>query len=63
MLVGRTKLTRFDVPALAQLIWQKGVDNAGILCEDVQVTAGCVLGGGTMVNAGQFFLVRMRRLS
>ncbi|KAF1845180.1 GMC oxidoreductase, partial [Cucurbitaria berberidis CBS 394.84] len=51
-----TNLTRFDVPALAQLIWTTVVDNKGILCDDVQMTASCVLGGGTAINAGQFYL-------
>ena len=47
-LVG-TNLTRFDVPGLDNEIW---VDSAGIACPDVGVMAGCVLGGGTAVNAG-----------
>jgi cellobiose dehydrogenase (acceptor) len=47
-LVG-TNLTRFDVPGLDNEIW---VDSAGIACDDVGVMSGCVLGGGTAVNAG-----------
>ncbi|CAK1366329.1 unnamed protein product [Cercospora beticola] len=43
------ELTRFDVPGLDNQIW---VDSAGIACTDVSVMAGCVLGGGTAVNAG-----------
>ncbi|KAJ9629376.1 hypothetical protein H2203_001749 [Taxawa tesnikishii (nom. ined.)] len=43
-----TNLTRFDVPGLCNEIW---VDSAGIACSDVGVMAGCVLGGGTAVNA------------
>ncbi|KAM3417617.1 Cellobiose dehydrogenase [Cercospora zeina] len=43
------ELTRFDVPGLDNQIW---VDSAGIACADVSVMAGCVLGGGTAVNAG-----------
>ncbi|KAH8155796.1 uncharacterized protein LAJ45_00808 [Morchella importuna] len=45
-------LTRFDVPGLCNQIW---VDSAGIACNDIDQMAGCVLGGGTAVNAGLFF--------
>ncbi|KAI5801165.1 cellobiose dehydrogenase-like protein [Geopyxis carbonaria] len=45
-------LTRFDVPGLCNEIW---VDSTGIACPDVDHMAGCVLGGGTAVNAGMFF--------
>jgi cellobiose dehydrogenase (acceptor) len=41
-------LTRFDVPGLCNQIW---VDSAGIACTDVDQMAGCVLGGGTAINA------------
>lgn len=44
-----TNLTRFDVPGLDNQIW---VDSDGIACTDVGTMAGCVLGGGTAVNAG-----------
>ncbi|TKA81238.1 hypothetical protein B0A55_02376, partial [Friedmanniomyces simplex] len=47
-LVG-TNLTRFDVPGLDNEIW---ANSTGIACEDYSVMAGCVLGGGTAVNAG-----------
>ncbi|RMX83900.1 hypothetical protein D0869_04962 [Hortaea werneckii] len=47
-LVG-SNLTRFDVPGLDNEIWK---DSEGIACEDYSVMAGCVLGGGTAVNAG-----------
>lgn len=43
-----TDLTRFDVPGLCNQIW---VDSAGIACTDIDQMAGCVLGGGTAVNA------------
>ncbi|KFY32079.1 hypothetical protein V493_00537 [Pseudogymnoascus sp. VKM F-4281 (FW-2241)] len=43
-----TSLTRFDVPGLCNQIW---VDSAGIACNDIDQMAGCVLGGGTAVNA------------
>ncbi|KFZ10486.1 hypothetical protein V502_08083 [Pseudogymnoascus sp. VKM F-4520 (FW-2644)] len=43
-----TNLTRFDVPGLCNEIW---VDSAGIACNDIDQMAGCVLGGGTAVNA------------
>ncbi|KAK1750876.1 cellobiose dehydrogenase [Echria macrotheca] len=44
-----TNLTRFDVPGLCNQIW---VDSSGIACTDTDQMAGCVLGGGTAVNAG-----------
>ncbi|KAJ0120126.1 cellobiose dehydrogenase [Diaporthe amygdali] len=44
-----TGLTRFDVPGLCNQIW---VDSTGIACSDTDQMAGCVLGGGTAVNAG-----------
>ncbi|KAI1197995.1 fungal cellulose binding domain-containing protein [Nemania serpens] len=44
-----TNLTRFDVPGLCNEIW---VDSAGISCTDTDQMAGCVLGGGTAINAG-----------
>ncbi|KAI9659541.1 MAG: hypothetical protein M1821_001800 [Bathelium mastoideum] len=44
-----TNLTRFDVPGLDNEIWK---DSAGIACPDVGEMAGCVLGGGTAINAG-----------
>jgi cellobiose dehydrogenase (acceptor) len=43
-----TNLTRFDVPGLCNEIW---VDSAGIACTGIDQMAGCVLGGGTAVNA------------
>jgi len=43
-----TNLTRFDVPGLCNQIW---VDSAGVACTDIDQMAGCVLGGGTAVNA------------
>ncbi|KAF4549314.1 Dehydrogenase-like protein [Elsinoe fawcettii] len=44
-----TGLTRFDVPGLCNQIWH---DSAGIACSDAPTMAGCVLGGGTAINAG-----------
>lgn len=49
-----TNLTRFDVPGLCNQIW---VDSDGIACEDTDQMAGCVLGGGTAVNAGLWWKV------
>ena len=46
-------LTRFDVPGLCNEIWR---NSTGIRCEDVEPMAGCVLGGGTAVNSGMFFV-------
>ncbi len=56
-LVG-TNLTRFDVPGLCNQIW---VDSNGIACTDTDQMAGCVLGGGTAVNAGLWWKVCTRR--
>ncbi|KAI1369675.1 fungal cellulose binding domain-containing protein [Xylaria arbuscula] len=47
--VEGTNLTRFDVPGLCNEIWE---DSAGISCTDTDQMAGCVLGGGTAINAG-----------
>lgn len=44
-----TSLTRFDVPGLCNQIW---ADPVGVICTDVDQMAGCMLGGGTAVNAG-----------
>ncbi len=44
-----TNLTRFDVPGLCNQIWH---DSIGVACTDLDQMAGCVLGGGTAVNAG-----------
>lgn len=49
-----TNLTRFDVPGLCNQIW---VDSAGIACTDTDQMAGCVLGGGTAVNAALWWKV------
>ncbi|KAF2745352.1 GMC oxidoreductase [Sporormia fimetaria CBS 119925] len=43
-----TNLTRFDVPGLFNQIW---ADPVGVSCEDLDVMAGCVLGGGIAVNS------------
>ncbi|KAF8423424.1 cellobiose dehydrogenase, partial [Tirmania nivea] len=45
-------LTRYDIPGLCNQIW---IDSVGIACRDVGTMAGCVLGGGTAINAGLFF--------
>lgn len=47
-------LTRFDVPGLCNEIW---VNSAGIACGDTDQMEGCVLGGGTAVNAGLWWKV------
>ncbi|KAK0612791.1 cellobiose dehydrogenase [Bombardia bombarda] len=47
--LDNTNLTRFDVPGLCNQIW---ADPVGVSCTDVDQMAGCVLGGGTAVNAG-----------
>lgn len=52
--LDKTDLTRFDVPGLCNQIW---VDSAGVACKDTDQMAGCVLGGGTAVNAGLWWKV------
>ncbi|KAL1907886.1 hypothetical protein Sste5344_006309 [Sporothrix stenoceras] len=47
--LNNTNLTRFDVPGLCNQIW---VDSVGVACTDTEQMEGCVLGGGTAVNAG-----------
>lgn len=49
-----TNLTRFDVPGLCNQIWH---DSTGIACTDTDQMAGCMLGGGTAVNAGLWWKV------
>lgn len=44
------------MPAVAQLVWQPDFDNKGVFCDDAPSPAGCLLGGGPAVNAGQFYL-------
>lgn len=44
-----TNLTRFDVPGLCNQIW---ADSSGIDCPDTDQMDGCILGGGTAINAG-----------
>lgn len=46
--VTSNNLTRFDVPGLCNEIW---VNSAGVACTDIDQMAGCVLGGGSAVNA------------
>ena len=53
-------LTRFDVPGLDNQIW---VDANGVACTDIDQMAGCVLGGGTAVNAGLWWNVCVSVLS
>ena len=52
--LDNTNLTRFDVPGLCNQIWH---DSTGIACTDTDQMAGCVLGGGTAVNAGLWWKV------
>ncbi|KAF2017931.1 GMC oxidoreductase [Aaosphaeria arxii CBS 175.79] len=47
-----TNLTRFDVPGLFNQIW---ADPTGVNCPDLDVMAGCVLGGGTAVNSALYW--------
>ncbi|KUJ20172.1 putative cellobiose dehydrogenase [Mollisia scopiformis] len=43
-------LTWFDIPGECNRIWNGGT--AGVACTDIDQMAGCILGGGTAVNAG-----------
>jgi len=43
-------LTWFDIPGECNRIWNGG--SVGVACTDTDQMAGCVLGGGTAVNAG-----------
>ncbi|CZT45758.1 probable cellobiose dehydrogenase [Rhynchosporium secalis] len=45
-----TNLTWFDVPGQCNRIWNGG--SPGVACTDIDQMAGCILGGGTAVNAG-----------
>lgn len=45
-----TNLTWFDVPGECNRIWNGG--SPGVACTDTDQMAGCILGGGTAVNAG-----------
>ncbi|EMR89102.1 putative cellobiose dehydrogenase protein [Botrytis cinerea BcDW1] len=45
-----SNLTWFDVPGECNRIWHGG--SVGVACDDIDQMAGCVLGGGTAVNAG-----------
>lgn len=47
-----TQTTRYDVPGLCNEIW---ANSTGISCPDYDNMAGCVLGGGTAINAGLFW--------
>lgn len=49
------ELTRFDVPGLCNQVWQDSVGT----CTDMDQIAGCVLGGGTAVNAGLWWEVSL----
>lgn len=49
-------LTWFDVPGECNRIWNGG--SAGVACTDTDQMAGCILGGGTAVNAGLWWKVR-----
>ncbi len=53
--LDNTNLTRFDVPGLCNEIWH---DSTGVACVDTDQMEGCVLGGGTAVNAGLWWKVR-----
>lgn len=56
-----SNLTWFDVPGECNRIWNGGA--AGVACTDTDQMAGCVLGGGTAVNAGLWWNVSKLCLS
>lgn len=52
-----SNLTWFDVPGECNRIWNGGADDSSCVacaaaCTDTDQMAGCILGGGTAVNAG-----------
>ena len=58
-----TNLTWFDVPGECNRIWNGGADDTSCVgcaaaCTDTDQMAGCILGGGTAVNAGLWWNVR-----
>lgn len=53
-----SNLSRFDVPGLANQIY---TDAARIVCNDTELRAGCLLGGGATINAGLWWKVRRIR--
>ena len=58
-------LTWFDVPGECNRIWNGGAvssedcPDCGAACQDTDQMAGCVLGGGTAVNAGLWWNVSL----
>ena len=48
-------LTWFDVPGQCNRIWNGG--SGGVACSDIDQMAGCILGGGTAINAGLWWKV------
>lgn len=50
-------LTWFDIPGECNRIWNGG--SAGVACTDTDQMAGCILGGGTAVNAGLWWNVSL----
>lgn len=50
-------LTWFDIPGECNRIWNGGAP--GVACTDTDQMAGCILGGGTAVNAGLWWKVRI----
>jgi cellobiose dehydrogenase (acceptor) len=57
-----TNLTWFDVPGECNRIWNGGADDSSCMgcaaaCTDTDQMAGCILGGGTAVNAGLWWNV------
>jgi hypothetical protein len=63
-----TNLTWFDVPGECNRIWNGGATNSpgcvdcAASCPDTDQMAGCVLGGGTAVNAGLWWKVGYSRM-
>lgn len=53
-----TNLTWFDVPGQCNRIWNGG--SSGVSCSDTDQMTGCILGGGTAINAGVWWKVSSR---
>ena len=51
-------LTWFDIPGECNRIWNGG--SPGVACTDLDQMAGCILGGGTAVNAGLWWKARFK---
>ncbi|PWY75094.1 FAD/NAD(P)-binding domain-containing protein [Aspergillus heteromorphus CBS 117.55] len=58
-LTWNSSITGYDVPALGSVLESVGLEDE-YLCDDTAGMAGCVLGGGTIVNAMSFIYPQER---